>query len=66
MRVATRWMLQSVGVFNPMVREVIEMLYEFEEPFIMDSSKFTQTFGDLSTPLPQAIQATVDWFRVNQ
>lgn len=66
MRVASRRVLKLIGIFNPMVREVIEMLYEFEEPFIMDSSKFTNTFGDLSTPLPQAIQATVDWYRVNQ
>jgi len=66
MRAASKWMLQFVGVFNPMVREVIEMLYEFEEPFIMDNSKFTNAFGDISTPLPQALQATVDWFRVNQ
>jgi len=66
MRVATKWMLQLVGVFDPMVREVIEMLYEFEEPFIMDAGKFANAFGDLSTPLPQAVQTTVDWFRVNQ
>jgi nucleoside-diphosphate-sugar epimerase len=66
MRVASRWMLQFVGVFNPTVREVIEMLYEFEEPFIMDDGKFAKAFGDLSTSLPEAIRTTVDWFRVNQ
>jgi len=66
LRVAPKPMLRFVGVFNPMVREIIEMLYEFEEPFIMDDSKFTNAFGDISTPLPQAVQVTVDWFRVNQ
>jgi nucleoside-diphosphate-sugar epimerase len=66
LRAASRWMLQFIGLFNPTVREVVEMLYEFEEPFIMDDSKFTGAFGDRSTPLPQAIQMTVDWFRVNQ
>jgi nucleoside-diphosphate-sugar epimerase len=65
-RAASRRMLQAIGIFDPTVREIIEMLYQFEEPFIMDDSKFTSTFGKLATPLPQAIQATVDWFRVNQ
>jgi len=66
LRAASKTMLRFVGVFNPMVREVIEMLYEFEEPFVMDDGKFTNAFGQASTSLPQAIQATVDWFRVNQ
>jgi nucleoside-diphosphate-sugar epimerase len=65
LRAASRRMLQFAGVFNPTAREVVEMLQQFEEPFIMDCSKFTAAFGDLATPLPRAVQATVDWFRVN-
>ena len=39
------------------------MLYEFEEPFILDHSKYVGAFGDHSTPLAQAAATTVDWYR---
>jgi len=60
-----RLMVSLVGVFNPIVRELKETLYEFEEPFVVDSSKFAKAFGEQATPLDQAIPATVDWFRAN-
>jgi hypothetical protein len=56
-------MLQALGLFNPLLREVAEMAYQFEQPFIMDGSKFTRAFGGAPTPLPEAIAATVAWFR---
>ncbi len=39
------------------------MLYEFEEPFVVDHSKFKQAFGEQATPLKEAIGATVRWYR---
>ena len=60
-----RWMVNTVGLFNGNVRELKEMLYEFEEPFVVDDSKFEAAFGNHATPLVEAIGATVDWFRAN-
>jgi nucleoside-diphosphate-sugar epimerase len=60
---APKIMLRALGLFNPGIREMIEMLYEFEEPFVVDDSDFTQTFGDHATPLREAIQRTVRWYR---
>lgn len=56
-------LLQTLGLFNPTMREVAEMRYEFEEAFILDASRFEQTFGMHATPLREAIQATLEWFR---
>jgi nucleoside-diphosphate-sugar epimerase len=39
------------------------MLYEFEEPFVVDHSAFAQAFGDHATPLREAIRETVRWYR---
>ncbi len=64
-RAAGKPMVRFLGLFNPQIRELNEMMYEFTEPFILDSKKFTDTFGDISTPLPDAIRQTVDWFRDN-
>jgi len=50
--------LALVGLFVPPVRESIEMLYEFEEPFRVDHSKFAAQFGDHATPLEAALART--------
>ena len=60
---APRLLLRALGLFNPAVRETVEMLYEFEEPFVVDHSKFARAFGDHATPLKKAIRDTVSWHR---
>ena len=58
-------MMWMAGLFVPEARETVEMMYEFEYPFVMDHSKFTQAFGDHATPLENAIGQTVNWYRQN-
>ncbi len=41
------------------------MMYEFEQPFVVDSSKFEQAFGMKVTPLKEAIHETVEGYRVH-
>lgn len=60
-----RIMVNAVSLFSPMLREVKEVLFEFEKPFIVDSTAFETTFGQTATPLAEAIPATVEWFRAN-
>ena len=60
---APKLVLRALGLFSPPLRETIEMLYEFEEPFVMDHSDFTRAFGDHATPLGEAIRETVRWYR---
>jgi nucleoside-diphosphate-sugar epimerase len=56
-------MLRLGGLFIPAAREMLEMLYEFEQPFRVDASKFIQAFGDIATPHATAIKETVAWYR---
>jgi nucleoside-diphosphate-sugar epimerase len=56
-------MVSLGGLFIPAARETIEMLYEFEKPFVVDDSKFKQAFGDIATSHPEAVRATVAWYR---
>jgi len=60
---APKIVLRVMGLFNPGMCEMIEMLYEFEEPFVVDHSKFEQAFGERATPLKEAIGETVRWYR---
>ena len=38
-------------------------MYEFNEPFIVDHSKFEKVFGDISTPHREAVRKTLQWFK---
>ena len=60
---APKIVLRALGIFNPPLRETIEMLYEFEEPFVVDDSRFEREFGERATPLREAIRRTVRWYR---
>ncbi len=63
MRTVPAIVLKSLGLFNPLIREVAEMLYEFTGPFVVESSKFVQTFGDIATPHREAVRQTLEWYR---
>lgn len=56
-------MLRLVGLFSPPAGELVEMMYEFDQPFIVDSSKFEKAFGIQATPMRAAIRETVAWFK---
>jgi nucleoside-diphosphate-sugar epimerase len=55
--------LRALGLVNPTLRELAEMAYEFDEPFVLDTSKYQTAFGAAGTPLADAIAATLAWYR---
>jgi hypothetical protein len=55
--------LRGLGLVNPMMRALTEMAYEFDEPFVLDTTKYQTTFGPAGTTLPTAIATTVDGYR---
>jgi len=61
--VAPRAVLRLLGLFNPTVREVDEMRYEFTQPFVVDGTKAQDRLGIEPTPLDDAVAQTVAWFR---
>jgi nucleoside-diphosphate-sugar epimerase len=59
-----RTVMRLVSVFSPMVREVLENLYQFEQPFVLDGGKFEGAFGPFQTTSHrEAIRATIAWYR---
>lgn len=61
------WLMMSLGgLFIPEAREVVEMLYEFDQPFVVDSSRFERAFGFKPTLTAKAIGETVAWYRAHQ
>jgi len=58
-RTAGAGMLRLVGLFNRPAGELVEMLYEFDRPFVLDSSLAEQTFGLTPTPWSEIITETL-------
>ena len=56
-------MLRVLGLTNPVLRESVELLYEFNEPLLFDGSKYTRAFGGTLTPHQEALRRTVAWYR---
>lgn len=59
LQVAPRWLLRVMGVFNPVLRENDEMMYQFEYDYRFDSSKVRAVFGLEATPYRDGIAATL-------
>lgn len=64
-KVAPKWLLRLIGLFNADAGEMVEMVYEFEQPFVLDDSKFVKRFGGQATPLETIVQDTVAWFKAH-
>ena len=63
LRATPSWLLALGGLFNPDIRAVREVPYLSQYPWVVDHSKFDHAFGASPTPHPEAIGATLEWFR---
>ncbi|MFE3191079.1 NAD-dependent epimerase/dehydratase family protein [Nocardia sp. NPDC059240] len=52
-------LLWTVGLFVPAAREMRELAYQFDRPFILDSTAATAHFGLEPTPLEDTLRATL-------
>ncbi|TVU63981.1 NAD-dependent epimerase/dehydratase family protein [Paenarthrobacter nitroguajacolicus] len=57
------WVLRMAGILSTDMRELAELLYQFERPFVMDSSESQRLLGLEPTPLPEAAAAAVAWWQ---
>ena len=62
-RAAGRFLVSLLGLFDPLMHELKETLYQWEKPYRVDHSKFAAAFGANPTPHPVAVRETVAWFR---
>lgn len=62
--VLPKWMLLPLGLFIPVMREMPEMMYQYDRDYFFDSSKFTRRFGITATPYEEGVKVTCSSFRV--
>ncbi|HYG68164.1 MAG TPA: NAD-dependent epimerase, partial [Anaeromyxobacteraceae bacterium] len=57
-----RLALSALGLAVPLIRELNEMAYQWEEPFVVDDRRFRARFPEVApTPLDAAARETVEW-----
>lgn len=61
-----RWGLRLLGLFNPMLAEIDEVLYQKEEPYIADGSSFEKTYGLTPKTLEEGVRETLRWFKMTK
>jgi len=56
-------MVRALGLVVPTMRGLTETWYQFDSPWITDSTLTEQTFGLTATPLAEGAAATVAWWK---
>jgi len=54
------WMMKAAGLFNPLAKESVEMLYQYEYEYLFDSTKFENAFFQ-PTSYQTGIEAEAKW-----
>jgi nucleoside-diphosphate-sugar epimerase len=53
------WMLRLLGLFMPFMREMPEMMYQYDRDYFFDSTKFQRRFNFTPTPYEEGVKQTV-------
>jgi nucleoside-diphosphate-sugar epimerase len=56
-------LVRALGLVMPSMRELGELSYQFDRPFVLDSSASERVLGLTPTPLDTAVAETVQWWR---
>lgn len=59
-RVATKFMVRLIGLFVPIMKESVEMLYQYDRDYVFDSSKFENEFNFQPTSYENGIKEIID------
>ena len=59
-QLAPKMVVRILGLFNPVMKEFVEMLYQYDRDYNFDSSKFENTFKIQPTPIDKGIQLMVE------
>lgn len=53
------WLIRVIGLFIPFMREMPEMMYQYDRDYVFDSTKFQKRFGIQPTPYAEGVRETV-------
>ncbi len=59
------WLLYVLGLFIPVMKEFPEMMYQYDQDYVFDSSKFEKRFGDMVTSPQKGVKATLEDLKID-
>jgi nucleoside-diphosphate-sugar epimerase len=54
--------IAAAGLFSPLLRELLEVLHQKEQPYRVDGSRFSARFGLEPTRLEDGVRMTLEWY----
>jgi len=58
-QVAPKFIVKILGMFVPIMKEMVEMIYQYDRDYVFDSSKFEKRFNFKPTPYLEGIREIV-------
>jgi len=58
-----RWVVKASALVSRLMHELDEMLYQWDEPFVVDDRRFRERFHLTPTNVDEAAGQTIDWAR---
>ena len=65
-RVLPKWLVRSLGWFVPVLGETVEMMYQYDRPYVFDSSKFQKKFNYTPLSPAEAVRDVVGRLKTRQ
>ncbi|MEX0780214.1 MAG: NAD-dependent epimerase/dehydratase family protein [Balneolales bacterium] len=59
-REVSKFMVRTMGLFSPLMKELVEMMYQYDRDYVFDSSKFEKRFNFKPIPYSDGIKKTVE------
>lgn len=60
--VTPKFIIRIAGLFNSFIKELYEMAYQFEYPYLVNHDKYLNRFGNHITYPSDIVKETVDWY----
>jgi nucleoside-diphosphate-sugar epimerase len=60
--VTPKFVIRIAGLFNSFTRELYEMAYQFEYPYLVNHDKYVKRFGNDFTYPSEIVRQTVEWY----
>jgi len=57
------FLLKGAGIFDPVMREVAEMKFQYDRPYPVDSSAFSSRFWHDATTFEAGLLETVEYYK---
>jgi nucleoside-diphosphate-sugar epimerase len=58
-QVAPKFLVKIMGLFMPIMGEMVEMMYQYDRDYVFNSNKFENRFGFIPTPYIDGIKEIV-------